>query len=63
MKKIYCVICRKYRKPEKPEISCLLEKASVFSITRCKCKNEGKKLFKEHELIEILQIIGLTESI
>ena len=57
MKKIYCVICRKYRKPEKPEISCLLEKASVFSITRCKCKNEGKKLFKE------LKIIGLTESI
>ena len=26
MKKLYCVICSKYRKFEKPKILCLLEK-------------------------------------
>ena len=62
MKKRYCNICGKYGKPEKPKILCHLEKTLVFSITGSKCKNEGKKLFKEQELIEILQIIGLTES-
>ena len=55
MKKLYCVICGKYRKFEKPTISYLLEKTLVLSIVY-------KKIFKEKESNEILKIIGLIES-
>ena len=44
MKKIYCVICSKYRKFEKIKI---LEKILVLSIICSKCKNEDEKIFKE----------------
>ena len=63
MKKLYCVICGRYRKPEKPKISYLLEKTLVLSIICSKCKNEDEKLFKEEESIEILKILGLIENI
>ena len=63
MKKLYCVICGKYRKFEKPKISYLLEKTLVLSIICSKCKNEDEKLFKEEESIELLKIIGLIENI
>ena len=63
MKKLYCVICGKYRKFEKPKISYLLEKTLVLSIIGSKCKNEDEKLFKEEGSIEILQILGLIENI
>ena len=63
MKKLYCVICGKYRKFEKPKISYLLEKTLVLSIICSKCKNEDEKIFKEEEPIEILKILGLIESI
>ena len=49
MKKLYCLICGKYRKFEKPEISYLLEKPLVISIMCSKWKNEDEKLFKEEE--------------
>ena len=52
MKKLYCVICGKYGKFEKPKISYLLEK-TVLS----KCKNEDEKLFKEEDSIVILKIL------
>ena len=42
MKKIYCVICGKYRKFEKPKISYLLEKTLVLCIISSKCKNEDE---------------------
>ena len=42
MKKIYYVICGKYRKFEKSKIY-LLEKTVVL------CKNEDEKIFKEQE--------------
>ena len=45
MKKIYYVICQKYRKLEKPKILYFLEKA-VLSIICSKCKNEDEKIFK-----------------
>ena len=32
MKNVYCVICGKYRKFEKPKVSYLLEKTLVLSI-------------------------------
>ena len=62
MKKLYCVICGKYRKFEKPKISYLLEKTLVLSIICSKCKNEDEKLFKEKS-IEILNIVGLSRNI
>ena len=64
MKKLYCVICGKYRKFEKPKISYLLEKALVFPVTcSSKCKNEDEKIFKEEESVEILKILGLIKNI
>ena len=63
MKKLYCVICGKYRKFGKPKISYLLEKTLVLSIICSKCKNEDEKIFKEEESIEILKIVGLIENI
>ena len=63
MKKLYCVICGKYRKFEKPKISYLLEKTLVLSIICSNCKNEDEKLFKEEELIEILKVFSLIENI
>ena len=63
MKKIYCIICGKYRKFEKPKISYFLEKTLVLSIICSQCKNKDEKLFKEEEPIEILKILGLIENI
>ena len=63
MKKLYCIICGKYRKFEKPKISYLLEKTLVLSIICSKCKNEDEKIFKEEESIEILKILGLINNI
>ena len=50
MKKLYCVICGKYRKFDKPKISCISKITLVLSIICSKGKNEGEKIFKEAEL-------------
>ena len=50
MKKLYCVICGKYRKFEKPKISYLLEKILVLSIMCSMWKNEDEKMFKEEDI-------------
>ena len=51
MKELYCIICGKYRKFEKPKISYLLEKTLVLSIICSECKNEMKKyLNKKNQL-------------
>ena len=63
IKNLYCIICGKYKKFEKPKILCLLEKTLVLSIIYFKCKNEDEKLFEEEELAEILKILGLIENI
>ena len=42
MKTLYCVICGKYKKFEKPKISYLLEKTLVISIIYSKCKNKDE---------------------
>ena len=57
MKKLYCVICGKYRKFEKPKVSYRLEKTLVLSIICVKCKNEDEKLFKVEESIEVLKYL------
>ena len=43
MKKLYFVICGKYKKLEKTKISYLLEKILALSIFCSECKNENKK--------------------
>ena len=63
MKKLYRVICGKYRKLEKPKTPWLLERTLVLSIFCSKCKNEDETLFKEEQSIEILKIPGLIENI
>ena len=50
MKKIYSIICSKYRKFEKPKIPHLIEKTLVLSIICSKCNKEDEKLFKEEWL-------------
>ena len=45
MKKLYGVICSKYRKFEKPKTSYLSEKALVLSIICSKCKNKDEKIW------------------
>ena len=42
MKKIYSVICEKYRKFEKPKRSYIFEKTLVLSIISSKYENEEK---------------------
>ena len=63
MKKLYCVICGKNRKFEKPKISNILEKTLVLSIICSKCKTEDEKIFKEEKSTEILKILGLFKNI
>ena len=63
MKKLYCVICGKYRKFEKPKISHPLQKTLAFSIIFSKCKNKDETIFKKEESIEILKILGLINNI
>ena len=60
MIKLYCVICGKYRKIEKPKISYILEKTLVLSIICSTCKNENKKYLKKKNQLKIL---GLIENI
>ena len=47
MKKIYCVICGKYKKFKTPKISHILEKTLVLSIICSKCKNGNEKILKK----------------
>ena len=63
MKKIFCVICSKYRKFEKPKISFILEKTLVLSIICSRCMNKHEKIFKEEESNEIIKILGLVKNI
>ena len=63
MKKIYCIICGKYRKSEKAKVSYFLQKTLVLSIICGKLKTEYEKLFKEEESIKILKILDLVENI
>ena len=62
MKKLYCVICRKYRKFENPKLFYVLEKTLLLYIIWIKCKNEDEKIFKEEDSTEILEILGLIEK-
>ena len=58
MKKLYCIICGKYRKLKKPKISYDFEKILVIAIICSKRENKDEKIFKEKKSIEILKILG-----
>ena len=60
MKKIYCVICGKDRKFEKPKRSYIFEKTLVLSIIWIRCKDEDEKVFKgkSFEILKILNFVG-----
>ena len=62
MKKIYCIICEKYRKFKNPEI-CIFEKTLVLSIICIKFCSEDEKVFKEEQSIEILKILDLSKNV
>ena len=62
MENLYCVICSKSRKIEKPKISQLLGKTFALSVISSKCKNEDEKIFKEEKSIEILKTLGLITN-
>ena len=63
MRRIYCIICGKYRKFKNPIISYIFEKTLAFSIICSKCNNEDAKIFKEEESIELLKILDLIANI
>ena len=63
MKKIYCVICGKYKKFKNPKISYIFEKTLVLSIICSKFVNEYERILKEKNSTEILKILGLIENI
>ena len=46
MKRLYCVICSKYRKFKHHKISYISEKTLLLSIICSKCKNDDEKIFK-----------------
>ena len=56
MKKIYCVICVKYRKFKNPKISYIFEK-TVLSIICSKCKDE--KIFKKESIVILKLLVYL----
>ena len=62
-KKIYCVICGKYRKFRNPKISYIFVKILLLPVISSKCENEDEKIFKLKESIEILTILGLVKNI
>ena len=63
MKELYCIICGRYRKFEKPKTSYLLEKTLLVTIIYIISKNKDEKVFKEEDSIETLKILGLIENI
>ena len=63
IKNIYCIVCGKYKKFKNSKISYSLDKILVLSIICSKCSNENKKIFKEEESIEIIQVLDLIINI
>ena len=63
MKKLFCIICGKYRSFEKREKNKLLRKKHYFFPLFAVSVKIKKKIFKEEESFEILKILGLFENI
>ena len=63
MIKIYCIVCDNYRKFKNPKKSYICKKTLGLSFVRSKCDKEYKKIFREEESIQILEILGLITYI
>ena len=63
MKKIYCIICGKYKKIKNHKISHNFKRTLALPIISSKCGNEGENIFKEEQSIEILKVLGLIIDI
>ena len=63
MKKIYCIICGKYKKFLNPKISYIFDKTLFLSIIYSKCGIEDKKILKEEESVETLKSRTLIKNI
>ena len=63
MKKIYCIICGKYRKFEKPKVRYIFKKKQCFLLFAVSVRMKIKKYIKKKYWvsIEILKIIGLIK--
>ena len=59
---MYCNACNKYRIFKKSKISFIFLKKLSLSIVYSKCGHEYKKIFKQEESNEILQVLGLTNN-
>ena len=57
MKKIYCIVCGKYKKFKNLQISYIFEKILDLSIICSKCGSKNEEIFKEDESSEILKIL------
>ena len=62
MKKLYCVICGKYRKFQNRKMPNIFGK-TVLSIICSRSRMKMKKYLKKDESIEISKILGLIENI
>ena len=60
---MYCNACNKYWKSKKTKISYILKKTLSYSIVYNKRGHQYKKIFKEEESLEILEILGLINNI
>ena len=63
MKKLYCVLCGKYRKFEKPKISYVLEKTLVFLLFAVSAKMKTKKYLKKKIQFRYCKMLGLIQNI
>ena len=58
MDKVYCVICSKYRKFEKPKISYILQTTLALFIICSKCKNEDEKYLKKKNQLKYEKLLA-----
>ena len=64
-KKIYCVLCAKYKKFKNPKILQIFKKKNIssFYYLQYKCDSKEEKIFKEAESINISKILDLISNI
>ena len=64
-KKIYCVVCGKYKKFKNPKILQIFKKKNIssFYYLQYKCDSKEEKIFKEAESINISKILDLINNI
>ena len=60
--KICCNICSEYRTFQNPKISYIFLKTLDLSIVYSKCGHGYKKISKEEDSVEILNILGLITN-